>query len=955
MNRWTSSLVAALVLTLAGALPAHALGQRSFILHEAGPGTVAIAHANRAAPIYADAKDFVGVLRAVGDLQQDIARVSTVRPQLVKEGAPKGSDVIIVGTLGKSAIVDALARANKIDAAAIRDRWEGFLIQAVTNPMPGVDHALVVAGADRRGTIYGIYEISEQIGVSPWYWWADVPVVEQRELFVTGGTHVADAPVVKYRGIFINDEWPALGTWATAKYGGFKHDFYERVFELVLRLRGNYLWPAMWRSAFYDDDPLNGKLADEYGIVMGTSHHEPLMRPQPEWHRYGTGPWDYEKNGEKLREFWTQGLARTKGWEEIITLGMRGDGDMPMTEEANVALLEKIVADQRKIIAKEVNPDVTRVPQAWMLYKEVQEYYERGMRVPDDVTLLWCDDNFANIRRLPTPEERKRPGGAGVYYHFDYYGSPRSYKWINVTPLPKVWEQMHLAWKYDATRIWIVNVGDIKPMEVPIEFFLTYAWNPERWPADRVQEFMRLWATREFGSQHADAIAEVLARSVKLNGMRKPEALEPTTYSLVNYREAETHVEQGNTLADRAREIAAALEPRFRDAFYELVYYPVRAAALANEINVTAGLNRLYAAQGRTSANDVARYVRGLFTLDAELSRKYEEEIAGGKWTGMMSQTHLGYSAWYDPPRNVMPAVSEIQVPGPAEMAIAVEGSELAGPGRGAKLTIPALDPFDRRTHYFEIFNRGNSPFAFQAAASEPWIVLSKSTGNVEREVRIEVGAKWDEVPKGATNATILVSGPDGARLAVQVPVRNPAENRPAEGAGFVETAGVVSIEAEHYAKANAAAGRSWLRVPDLGRSLSGMTMQPVEAPAATLSDAMSLEYKMHLFDTGKVTVHTVLAPTQKFQPGAGLRFAVSIDDEAPQVVNMHADESKAYWSKTVLDGVAEFTTAHFVAKPGAHTLKFWALDPGVVLEKLVVDAGGLQPSYLGPPESPRL
>ncbi|HEX4780213.1 MAG TPA: glycosyl hydrolase 115 family protein, partial [Usitatibacter sp.] len=532
MSRWKSSS-AFFVLALALAMRAHALGEPSFVVHEARDGAVALAVDGHAAPIHVDSSDFAGVIRAAADLQADVERVASVKPDLVTGGEPKGRDVVIVGTLGKSRAIDALVARGVIDASAVRGRWEGFLVQTVANPMPGVEHALVIAGADKRGTIFGIYEVSEQIGVSPWYWWADVPVEKHASLFIAAGTRVADAPAVKYRGIFINDEDPALGGWARKKFGNLNHEMYAHVFELILRLKGNYLWPAMWRNAFFDDDPANGPLADEYGIVMGTSHHEPLMRAQVEWHRQQGGAWNYESNGERLREFWKGGLDRSRDWDKVITLGMRGDGDKPMTEEANVALLERIVGDQRRIIASEISPDVTRVPQTWMLYKEVQEYYERGMRVPGDVTLLWCDDNFGNIRRLPTPEERKRPGGAGIYYHFDYYGSPRSYKWINVTPLPRIWEQMHLAREYGADRIWIVNVGDIKPMEVPIEFFLTYAWNPERWPAARVAEYLPLWAAREFGPEHAVDIADIVAKYAKYNGRRKPEALDVSTYSLV--------------------------------------------------------------------------------------------------------------------------------------------------------------------------------------------------------------------------------------------------------------------------------------------------------------------------------------------------------------------------------------------------------------------------------------
>jgi len=946
MSRWATSAVVAAFATLA--LQAHALGQKAFALHERAPGAFVLAEGSRAAPLVVDSHEFPAVLRAAGDLQADVERVASVRPALAKAAQTAGSDVVIVGTLGRSALVDRLAAAGAIDAAAIRGRWEGFLVQVVAHPLPNVERALVIAGADRRGTIYGIYEVSEQIGVSPWYWWADVPVEKHANVFIAAGTRRVDAPVVKYRGIFINDEWPAMGEWARAKFGGFNHAMYAHVFELILRLKGNYLWPAMWRSAFYDDDPENGALAEEYGIVMGTSHHEPLMRAQPEWHRQDGGAWNYENNGARLREFWKGGLDRARDFEKVITIGMRGDGDRPMTDEANVTLLERIVADQRGLIASELGGDATRVPQAWMLYKEVQEYYERGMRVPDDVTLLWCDDNFGNIRRLPTPAERGRAGGAGVYYHFDYYGGPRSYKWINVTPLPKVWEQMHLAWKYGATRIWIVNVGDIKPMEVPTEFFLTYAWDPARWPAERLPEYLKLWAAREFGPEHAADIADIVAKYAKYNGRRKPEALDPATYSLESYREAERAVAEFEAIAQRARRIEAGLPEDRRDAFYELVGYPARAAAVVTAMNVTAGRNRLYAMQGRAAANELAHAVHQLFTEDAALAAHYHV-LAGGKWDHMMSQTHLGYTSWYDPPRNVMPAVSEVQVPEAAEMGVAVEGSELAQRG-GLRLALPALDALEKRTRYVEVFNRGGDPFRFTITPSAPWITLSATEGMAD--ARIEVGARWDEVPRGTTEATLTIAGPGDRPVTVAVPVVN--REAPA-GAGFVETGGVVSIEAEHYARAIAPAGRAWLTVPDLGRTLSGVTTLPVEAPAVTIADGERLEYAIYLFDAGPVKVYAMLAPTQKIQPGPGLRFAVSIDDEAPQIVSVHADESREHWSRTVLDGVTELVTEHAAAKPGPHILKYWALDSGLVLEKLVVDAGGLKPSYLGPPESPRV
>jgi hypothetical protein len=306
-----------------------------------------------------------------------------------------------------------------------------------------------------------------------------------------------------------------------------------------------------------------------------------MLRAQQEWKRHGYGPWDYSKNADVLHEFWDQGIQRNKNYESIITLGMRGDGDLPMTEGANIALLEKIVADQRKLIAERVNPDLAKVPQDWALYKEVQEYYEKGMRVPDDVTLLWCDDNWGNIRRLPTAEERKRSGGAGIYYHFDYVGDPRSYKWLNTIPIVKVWEQMNLAYHYGANRIWIVNVGDLKPMELPIDFFLNMAWNPEKWPKEKISEFTMRWAERQFGPQYAQEIAEILAKYTKYNGRRKPELLEPGTFTLVDYGEAETVFADFQALAEKAEEIYAKLPENQRDAFFELVLYPMKLPPLS--------------------------------------------------------------------------------------------------------------------------------------------------------------------------------------------------------------------------------------------------------------------------------------------------------------------------------------------------------------------------------------
>jgi hypothetical protein len=593
------------------------------------------------------------------------------------------------------------------------------------------------------------------------------------------------------------------------------------------------------------------------------------------------------------------------------------------------------------------------VPQVWALYKEVQDYYEKGMRVPDDVTLLWCDDNWGNIRRLPTPDERKRSGGAGIYYHFDYVGGPRSYKWINVTPLPKVWEQMHLAWRLGADRLWVVNVGDLKPMEVPTEFFLTYAWNPNAWPAARLPDYLKLWAAREFGAgvqtATTDEIADLVATYTRYNGRRKPEQLEPDTYSAFNYRETERIVADWRDLAARAARVKAQLAPAQHDAFFQLVEHPIRASGTLGELYATVQANRIHAAQGRADTNALAAQARALFAQDADLAKAYHA-INGGKWNHMMDQTHIGYTSWHDPATNVMPDVREIAVPAAPALGVAVEGSEAAWPA-AASLRLPAFEPFDRTPRTIEVFDRGAAPVAWTARADQPWVVLSQTSGSTDKTQRIAVDVRWEGVPPGATAAHVLVGGPDGRTATVEVPLRHAAQ-RDTQVHGFVETGGTVAIEAEHHTRAFAPKGREWLRVPGLGRTLSGMTTLPVDAAPATPADGMRLEYDVWLFEPGKVNVQATLAPTLKFRPGAGFRYAVSIDDGAPQVVDVHADASLKYWEKIVSDGVAQFSTPLEVKGAGRHTLKFWALDPGLVLQRLVIDSGGLKPSYLGPRES---
>jgi hypothetical protein len=929
-------------------------------------GAFALSSAGRVAPLCISSQDFPGVARVARHLQNDIALVTSVTPTLSVDSLPPSREVVLVGTLGRNPLIDQLVRDRRIDVTGIAGQWEACLIQPVEAPFPGIDRALVIAGSDKRGTIYGMFDLSANVGVTPWYWWADVPPKTQSNLYVLPGRHVEGPPKVKYRGIFINDEAPALSGWSREKFGGFNAAFYAHVFELILRLKGNYLWPAMWGSAFYDDDPASPQLADEYGVVIGTSHHEPMMRAHDEWRRYGSGPWNYEKNESVLKEFWRNGIKRMGSKESIVTVGMRGDGDEAMSPSANVALLERIVRDQRGIMTEVTGKDPASIPQVWALYKEVQEYYDKGMRVPDDVTLLLCDDNWGNLRTLPDLAQPPRAGGYGIYYHFDFVGGPRNYKWLNTNQIARIWEQMRLAYEYGARQIWIVNVGDIKPMELPIQFFLDNAWNPERYSAECLPHYAVQWARQQFGNDHATEIGEILTKYTTFNARRKPELLAPETYSLTHYREAENVVSDYQALAVRAQQIFETIPSRHRDAFYQLVLHPVTACANLHEMYMTAGLNHLYARQGRALTNDLAQRVQVLFERDSSISFYYNHLLAGGRWNHMMDQTHISYTTWQQPDKDVSPQVETINVPVPAEMGVAIEGSEHWWPRDTREALLPEFDSYHKTTHFIEIFNRGMLPFVYSARSGERYVLVSGRKGTIEAQERISISIDWEKAPRGKHRVPITIEGPGNHRVTVYAVIDNPSGRERDRVRGFVEGDGYVSIEAAHYTGKKDAPPLRWQRIPDLGRTLSAMTITPVtSAPVEPGGVSPRLEYAMHLRTSGKVEVHAYLSPTLNFRAGAredsqGLRYAISFDSESPQIVNMHVADTipdwkyPAVWNEAVGRNTKILTSRHVIQKPGDHTLKFWMVSPGVVLQKLVINTGGLQPSYLGPPESYR-
>ena len=620
-----------------------------------------------AAEINYDNSDFPGVIRAIRDLQNDIDSVTGKRPLLVPENKTSEYEIII-GTLGKNKQIDKLVSSKKLNVKDLEGKWESFVITTIPNPNKKNKNSLVIVGSDKRGTIYGIYELSRQLGVSPWYWWADVPAKKRKSAYIKSGRYASGEPKVKYRGIFINDEAPCFTGWTKEKFGGVNSKMYTHMFELLLRLRANYLWPAMWGNAFNEDDPENPRLADEYGIVMGTSHHEPMMRSQKEWgnHRneYGNGEWNYRTNEEGLKAFWEDGLERNKNYEQVITMAMRGDGDIPMTDagsaEENFRLLEKIFSDQRAIIEKVTGLPAKETPQIWALYSEVLDYYDQGIKIPEDMTVLFCDDNWGNVRRLPELGEKPHPGGYGIYYHVDLHGAPRAYQWLNMTQIPHMWEQLQLTYSYGVDKVWILNVGDLKPNEYPMDFFLHMAWNPTAYNQDNLHDYAISFCKDKFGEKEAEDAAEILSLYCKYASRISAEMLDDRTYNL---KSGEFLLVKDAYLALEARAMRQyyKLPEQYRDTYMQLVLHPVRAMANLYDMYYSLAMNKKLASEKDIKANYWADRVEKCFALDAEFTKDYNQNVFGGKWNHIMDQTHIGYTSWDEPREgNIMPKVTRI-------------------------------------------------------------------------------------------------------------------------------------------------------------------------------------------------------------------------------------------------------------------------------------------------------
>lgn len=764
------------------------------------------------------------------------------------------------------------------------------------------------------------------------------------------------------------------------------HLFYSTVFELLLRLRANYLWPTMWNSMFDVDDYENQPLADAYGIVMGTSHTEPMMRATNEWNKFGHGAWRWDTNNASIYPFFEYGAQRAKPYvnNSLFTVAMRGSGDtaIPLTTAEAVEAVTDAVAAQREILDKvyaDVGKQATDIPQVWCLYKEVQGYFESGMTVPDDITLLWADDNWGSVRRLPIGNETSRSGGAGVYYHFDYVGDPRDYKWINTINLEKTVEQMKLAHAYKADRVWIVNVGDLKGLEIPINHYLDLAYDIDLWDYNSTPKWLQLWATREFGPQQASAIASVVDKYGVLAARRKYELLSPGTYSIINYQEAETVLGEWATLAQDAQAVYDALSTETQVSFFETVLHPVTAGYTVYKIHVNAGYNDLYVNQKRTSTNSMARQVLADFNTDAVITRRFHA-LLGGKWKGIMDQTHLGYDYWQQSMRNAVPPLSYVQTletSAAGNLGIGIEGSNATVSGddkyhdlSSNSLTLLALEPYGPKTRYIDVFSRGTESCRW-SFAYPPYLKVEPSSGvtgpDNGSDVRVFISvANWDKVSDSPTALLNITSTCDwGSFSEPQIAVPVVARSVPATfRRGFVESDGHIAIEAEHTTHQSTVRGAKYTILPSHGRTLSGVTLLPVTSPSFPAGTGPVLEYDIYTFTNASSAANITLyiSPSLNFLGSQRpLKYAIALDSETPQTVqyiaNSTSDKNPAGWEPAVGDAIwglssgNSTTTRHNIA-PGKHTLKIWAVEPGVVLQKIVIDLGGVRTSYLGPPES---
>lgn len=942
--------------------------------------------ADKAASVYVDEKgsDYDGMSLVAESFAGDLALVSKsgAAPQVLTKQTDLNGSAIMAGSIGNNDVIDSLIAEKKIDVSDIRGKWETYKIQVVENPAAKVGKAIVVVGSDKRGAIYGLYHISELMGVSPWVYWGDVVPDKQEEIVLDNQslTVTSKEPSVKYRGIFLNDEAPSLTGWVKNKFGNYNEDFYKNVYELILRCKGNYLWPAMWSNVFSEDGkktPIaNAELADRYGIVMGTSHHEPLCRAGEEWQKkyknYGTSNvWDFNENEEAITKFWQDGVKRNKSFENVYTLGMRGEADSSLggTVADNIQLLKNVITTQKEILAENQLSDA---PQVLTVYKEVEDYWHgddetEGLKkwdALDDVTIMLCDDNFGNMRTLPvTQEEINRKGGWGMYYHFDYHGGPTSYEWVNTVELNKVWEQMTMAYEHGVDDIWIVNVGDLKPMEMNISYFLDMAYDYDTWGSgglNKTEDYRKQWVKQQFGSALSDAQIEdvdsILEDYTWLNGSCKPETLDSATYHVTNYNEAMEMLGKIERMIRKADQYKEVIPEKLQAAYYELVYFPAVASANVAKIQIYAGLNEYYYDQGSTAANLYATLLEQAIETDQDLEYTYNSDMpgVGDKWKYMMSSPHVGFITWnstgwsYPEAKWVTPSEA-------ARMQINVQNQNKSY--TSGEVILDDFTNINQESYTITISNGGGTAFTYTATSDEDWIRVSKSTGYVTMQDTLEVSVDWSKVT-GNQSGTVTLEGAEGTvTLKVNAKVYDTSS---LDSKTYVYANGFASLLAGNFtASGKGADGTECKTIENYGKMGQALRAFPsTTSYAGKEEDAPYVEYKVQVPAAGDYKLTAYTAPSNNIdKDDVSIRYGLSVNGNGISVINtidsssFASGEYSGSWTNDVeMNGRKTESSVHL--ESGVNTIRIYAVDPTFVLQKLVVSENSVKASHFGPGES---
>ena len=948
---------------------------------------------------------FPGVIRVTEKVAHDVELVSGKKPQiLVEKEIPEtlessGEDwTIIAATKGKSSFLKKLEEAGSAELKELEQKREcyAWIFPEIKNRTKS--NLLVIAGSDKRGTIYGLFHLSEMLGVSPFVDWCGLMPPKQEKIELREDMAcISKEPSVRYRGFFINDEWPAFGNWCNHNFGGFNAKAYDHVFELLLRLKGNYLWPAMWSARFADDGPglLNAELADEYGIIMGMSHHEPCLR-QGEEYKYLRGKnsvygdaWNFRTNREGITKFWEDGLKRSGKFENVITVGMRGEADTAImgknaTLEDNIQLLRDVLKTQKKLIQEHVNPDLTRVPRMIALYKEVEEFFYgdektkglMGAEELEDVILMLCDDNYGNLRTLPTEEMRKHAGGYGMYYHLDYHGWPVSYEWINSSYLPKIWEQMSMAYDFGVRELWMVNVGDIATQEFPLSFFLDMAYDFDRWGSRALnctQEYTRKWVRQQFGSveeETQDTIADILEQYTKIIHRRRPEALNPETYHPVQEKESSRIFEEAEQLLKKLQDVYETIEktnPQNLSAFIALVYYPAFGTMNLVKMQILAGWNHYYANLGAVCANDYVDEVERCMEQDRKAVEMYHQ-MDQGRWYGMGMSQHIGFTHWNeDECRN--PVVMRVIPLKKRSILVAADGTAQHAEGSPWLDNTMKLKDFlnpDCTRASVTLYSRSDLKAEYKVLKKPGWLSVEPMEGWLDgvsqKKVRLNltlIKQRLPETNQDTIQDSLEIATPEG-KCEITVPVYT--GNLQDKKNVFVDTMGYLSIEAAHYV--NSVPGNykdrqvKFENLQGYGKTNSAMKAFPSDACTVPGQDAPYLEYQFVLEESGTYEAEFYMQPSNPVTRENQLLYAVRINEEMTETVNAvekdyQVGDQAEKWAEGVLSQIRRQTVS-IKCRAGFNTLRVHHVTPGFVLEKIVIYPMGEKPeeSYLGPAET---